>query len=136
MDTIDFSGLVGALTKYKRLRRLLLSDNAVGKKGCTSLAELLRKDCILKELHLDRNKGIDPKSLVVLMESLTNNDTLKYLNLNDNRLDLYNWSKEECWKGWRSMFKLVCNSSSRSRTISFAAWVCHLHLHTKLLMQS
>jgi len=112
-DAIDFSGLVGALTKYKRLRRLLLSDNAIGNKGCTSLAELLdHKNCILKELHLNRNIWMGPESLVILAESLTNNDTLEYLNLNGNHLDHYKFRKEPCWKGWRSVMKLVCDSSS------------------------
>ena len=112
VDTIDFSGLVGALAKYKRLRRLLLSHNAIGNKGCTSLVELLdNKNCILKELHLDKNwMGLD--YLAVLAEPLAKNNTLEYLNLNDNRLDYYNKSNEACWKGWRPMLKLVCNRSS------------------------
>jgi len=112
VDTIGFSGLVGALAKYKRLRRLLLSHNAIGNKGCTPLVELLdNKNCILKELHLNRNwMGLD--SLAVLAEPLAKNNTLEYLNINDNHLDYYNKSNEACWKGWRQMLKLVCNRSS------------------------
>ena len=112
VDTIDFSGLVGALAKYKRLRRLLLSHNAIGNKGCTSLVELLdNKNCIMKELHLDKNwMGLE--SLAVLAEPLAKNNTLEYLNINENRLDFYNKSDEACWRSWRPMLKLVCNRSS------------------------
>ena len=67
------------------LRELDLTSNGINADGCHELAKLLRGgDSTLKKLHLDNNR-IDGECVVILVNALENNTSLRELYLEGNR---------------------------------------------------
>eukprot|EP00581_Thalassiosira_minuscula_P019214 CAMPEP_0183733720 /NCGR_PEP_ID=MMETSP0737-20130205/41837_1 /TAXON_ID=385413 /ORGANISM="Thalassiosira miniscula, Strain CCMP1093" /LENGTH=442 /DNA_ID=CAMNT_0025967031 /DNA_START=44 /DNA_END=1372 /DNA_ORIENTATION=+ len=66
------------------LKWLKLSECRLGRRGCTSVAQVLQeKDCKLELLYLDGNE-IDDECCSILTSSLQRNEVLETLNLEDN----------------------------------------------------
>ena len=100
--------LVPALANCNHLKILYLGRNhSVTTKGWRRLASILEApDCNLEDLSV-ANNNIDDEAAATFASVLTNNQTLRSLNLYGNPLSA---------KGWQSFFKLLCNTSSVNAT--------------------
>lgn len=100
---IELGGLVDVLGRSRHLTELILSNNGIGRNGCTSLARLLKKNSSLKALNLNFNPITD-ECAAILAEGLANNTELNWLDLGENKIMTR--------LGWLSFLKLVCDSTS------------------------
>lgn len=101
---INLDQLVLALSRKKEFRRLYLDGNGIGRKGCTSLAKLLKdQESNLSWLWL-QNNDIDDECVLILADSLVKNTKLARLELGTNN--------GITAVGWSAILALVCNSSS------------------------
>ena len=93
----------------KTLKSLALSSNNIGVAGCLKIAELLNgDDAVLESLDL-WGSDIDDECIAILVESLRNNTSLKYMDFShcDNISD----------KGRVMLLQLVNDSSSINATL-------------------
>ena len=82
---IELGGLVDVLGRSRHLTELILSNNGIGRNGCTSLARLLKKNSSLKALNLNFNPITD-ECAAILAEGLANNTELNWLDLGENKI--------------------------------------------------
>jgi len=95
--------LLTALSACTKLISLSLDWNRIGQRGCTSLAPLLKSlESNLKNLYLRGNPIYD--AVDILVGSLSKNTKLRELALGEN--------SRITGSGWRSLLKLICNTSS------------------------
>ena len=102
---------ISALDSYKlpNLHKLLLNINHIGREGCTTLANQLRKDKSNLH-HLDLNSAnIDDEGIEMLATSLKYNTKLKILYLKGNNITM---------RGYRAILKMLVDVSSIENTIN------------------
>ena len=114
VKTLDFEGCsiydISALETYNlpNLRHLDLSNNIIGRNGCTILAGLLQNDgSKLVQLHLKRT-GLRDEDIVTIANSLKHNTKLKTLYLGGNNA-IGN-------RGYAAFLKLLVDVSSIENT--------------------
>ena len=101
---IELDIFAGVLQKCEQLKCVLLSNNVVRRRGCTTLGNLLGYEgSSLVELYLDDNP-LDNDCALLLAKSLAKNNTLKRLYLgSENGITAF---------GWSVLLKLLCDTTS------------------------
>ena len=85
--------IITALSMHPQLELLHLKGMSIGRNECTALSTLLRHTTTqLETLNLNCNY-IDDEKLEVLVNVLTNVNTLKELDLGCNRSSLNGWKR-------------------------------------------
>jgi len=94
-----------------RLQHLYLSHSGFGRQGCIHLAALLENPtCTLKSLHLDGIDAINDDVVLLLTNSLVNNNKLKRLALK--------WCDAITTRGWGHFLGILHSASDINATSS------------------
>ena len=108
LQNVQWSTLVDGLGKFLQLKTLNLSNNNIGRDGCSALANLLENDnSPLESLLLDRNQ-VDDECISILCNGLRNNKTLTKLALHRN--------DRITQDGYGYLSDLVCNKTDVNST--------------------
>jgi len=106
------------------LSTLDLKGNNIGREGCVTLSNLLRKDDTrLKFLDLE-NTGIDDEGAELIASSLENNTKLKRLDLQHNKIS---------GRGSRAFFLLLNHPASIEKTYKSNHTLTRLGLYLVVL---
>ena len=104
----NLDSLVTSLSTCTKLISLSLGENGIGRRECTYLAQLLKSsESNLGYLYL-KDIIIDDEAVDILTDSLSKNTKLRGLALVGNNIT---------GSGWRSLLKLICDTSSMTAVV-------------------
>jgi len=98
VDDLSTPKLIKTLIKYHCLETFTLNWTTINERSSRALSNMLRNDCILRELTLEANE-FDDESFSIFANGLLENSTLKILNLKR--------SEYVSAEGWVNFFSIL-----------------------------